>query len=108
MLGIKKFGNYYYLNFHETQKFNFQNAFQIEEEIMEYVRKKPDGISLDMSGVIYFDSTAIECLLNVLRNAKLNNTSFILKNLTKEALEYINVMNLDEIFTIDQERKEII
>lgn len=108
MLKAEKFGNYYYLKFNGTNKFNSQNANFVEQDLMKYVKKNPDGITLDMSGVSLFDSTAIECLLDVLRNAKLNNTSFILKNLTKEALEYINVMNLDEIFTIDQERKEII
>ncbi|GEM_PF-1023767 len=108
MLKAEKFGNYFYLRFNGTKKFNSQNAIFVERDLMEYVDKKPDGITLDMSEISLFDSSAIESLLNVLRHAKLNNTSLILKNLTKEALDYIKMMNLDEIFTIDQEMKEII
>lgn len=99
MLFVERNFNSYSLSFDNTSKFNVHNAKQVESELMEYVTKPSVNVTLNLNGIAFIDSSAFECLLNVLRKAKLNNTGFQLGNVSSEAMELIRVMDLDKVFS---------
>ena len=100
MLKVEKYNNTYRLYFQGTDKFNVYNAKQVEQELMEYVKKPSAQVTLNLNGVEFIDSSAFESLLRVLRNAKVNNTRFQLANISDEAMELIKLMQLENVFSI--------
>lgn len=100
MLRVEQYNNTYKLSFNNTDKFNVYNAKEVESELMEYVQKPKARVTLNLNGVDFIDSSAFESLLRVLRNAKINNTEFQLTNITKDAMELIKVMQLENVFNI--------
>ncbi|MBS3769640.1 MAG: STAS domain-containing protein [Bacteroidales bacterium] len=100
MLEVEQYNNKYYLSFGEIDKFNVYNAKQVEQELMEYVKKPEVNVILNLDNVSFIDSYAFETLLNVLRNAKINNTNFELAHVSHGAMELIKVMQLDNVFNI--------
>jgi anti-anti-sigma factor len=105
MLLVNQRQNYYYLSFQDTKKFNVYNARQVEHELMEYICKPSSHVTLNMEGVTFIDSTAFECLLNIQRNAKLNETDFSLGKVSEEVLDIIKIMQLDNVFNIRPEEE---
>lgn len=100
MLRVEQYNNTYRLYFQGTDKFNVYNAKEVENELMEYVRKPSARVTLNLNGVDFIDSSAFESLLRVLRNAKVNNTEFQLANISDEAMELIKLMQLENVFSI--------
>jgi len=100
MLRVEQYNNTYKLSFNNTDKFNVYNAKEVESELMEYVQKPKVRVTLNLNGVDFIDSSAFESLLRVLRNAKINDTEFQLSNITKDAMELIKVMQLENVFNI--------
>jgi anti-anti-sigma factor len=100
MLVVEQYNNKFYLSFHETDQFNVYNAKQVEQELMEYVCKPSASVTLNLNEVTFIDSSAFEALLNVLRNARINNTSFELAHVSDGAMELIKIMQLENIFDI--------
>ena len=103
MLLVNQQNNYYYLSFQDTSKFNVYNAKQVEHELLEYISKPSSHVTLNMDGVKFIDSIAFECLLNIQRNAKIYNTDFMLGKVTEEVLDIIKIMQLDQVFKINEE-----
>lgn len=99
MLLVEQNQNNYYLSFGNIHKFNVNNAQTVENELMEYIDKPSACVTLNMQEVSFIDSRAFETLLNVLRKAKINNTSFQLGFVSDEAMELIRLMELDKVFT---------
>ena len=99
MLLVEQNQNNYYLSFGNIHKFNVNNAQTVENELMEYIDKPSASVTLNMKEVAFIDSTAFEALLNVLRKAKINNTSFQLGSVSEEAMDLIKLMQLDKVFT---------
>jgi anti-sigma B factor antagonist len=100
MLEVEQHNNKYYLSFREVDEFNVYNAKQVEKELMQYVKKPDVSVSLNLNDVTFIDSSAFETLLNVLRNAKINNTDFELAHVSEGAMELIKVMQLENVFNI--------
>lgn len=99
MLLVEQNQNSYYLSFGNIHKFNVNNAQTVEKELMEYIEKPSASVTLDMNEISFIDSTAFETLLNVLRKAKINNTSFQLGLVSDEAMKLMKLMELDKVFT---------
>jgi len=101
MLRVEQYNNSYRLYFQGTDKFNVYNAKEVENELMEYVKKPSSArVTLNLNGVDFIDSSAFESLLRVLRNAKVNNTEFQLASISDEAMELIKLMQLENVFRI--------
>jgi anti-sigma B factor antagonist len=100
MLEVEQYNNKFYLSFHEVDKFNVYNAKQVEKELMQYVQKPEVSVTLNLNDVTFIDSSAFETLLNVLRNARINNSDFELAHVSEGAMELIKVMQLENVFNI--------
>ncbi|MFP4620418.1 MAG: STAS domain-containing protein [Bacteroidales bacterium] len=105
MLEVEQYNKKFYLSFGEIDKFNVYNAKQVEKELMEYVQKPEVRVTLNLDNVKFIDSYAFETLLNVLRNAKINNTDFELAHISDGAMELIKVMQLENVFNIKANNK---
>ena len=101
MLQVERLNNSYKLSFREEDKFNVYNAKEVEHELMEFVTKPSAHVTLNLNGVEFIDSSAFESLLRVLRNAKINNTEFQLANISEGAMELIKLMQLENVFNIN-------
>ncbi|MCF8335389.1 MAG: STAS domain-containing protein [Bacteroidales bacterium] len=100
MLEVEQYNNNYYLSFGEIDKFNVYNAKQVEQELMKYVKKPKVNVTLNLDDVSFIDSYAFETLLNVLRNAKINDTNFELAHVSQGAMELIKIMQLENVLNI--------
>ena len=100
MLQVEQYNSSYFLSFRDTDKFNIHNAREVERELMKYVQKPSARVTLNLNEVTFIDSSAFETLLNVLRTAKINNTTFQLANISEGAMELIKVMQLENVFNI--------
>lgn len=105
MLEVEQYNKKFYLSFGEIDKFNVYNAKQVEKELMEYVQKPEVRVTLNLDNVKFIDSYAFETLLNVLRNAKIDNTDFELAHISDGAMELIKVMQLENVFNIKANNK---
>ena len=105
MLEVEQHNNKYYLSFREVDKFNVYNAKQVEKELMHYVKKPEVIVILNLNDVTFIDSMAFETLLNVLRNAKINNSEFELAHLSEGAMELIKIMQFENVFNIRSNNK---
>ncbi len=101
MLSINKVDNQFIVSFRNIKKFNFQLTKIINEELIHLSTIPNSIIVLDMAQIIFIDSAGIDTLLNLHKTTKYYNSSIKLINVTEEAREIFELVNLDKTFAIE-------
>ena len=100
MLKIEQTANQYLVHFYNVKKFNVLIAHQIEDQLLQLVQQSGTKVSLNFTGVSFIDSVGFEVLLNIIRQADLNDSKLILMNVGDEAMEIIKLVELDKVLEI--------
>lgn len=100
MININMVNGEYHVSFQNVPKLNIINSKDIESQLIDLTRKEGSGLVLNLSEVKFIDSSGFESLLNIYRSAKLNNTSFKLRNVSNEAFELLKLVELDKVFEL--------
>ncbi|TYB82646.1 MAG: STAS domain-containing protein [Kosmotoga sp.] len=79
----------------------------IKEEVNKFIKKKKN-IIMDLSKISYINSSGLGILVSVLKKAKSENLKLHLVNLQSYVEELINSSQLDRIFSIKNNIKDVI
>lgn len=72
----------------------------LRDKLVPYFKKKVKGIIVDLSGVLFMDSSGIATLVEGLQWSKKNNKDFILTGLGTNVLNSLSLTKLDNVFNI--------
>lgn len=99
MVNFEKVGNVAVISFANDNKLNVGVTQKIKAEIIALIPPNTNVI-LNLEGIIYIDSTGFGMLLSVLRHCKNNRSGLKLCNIGSEAMELIELIQLQNIFDI--------
>jgi len=88
------------LSFENVSKLNILVAQSLKEEIAQYLNKPGKKIVLNLDGIEYVDSSGFGALLSILRNAKNNDSSFKVCNISEDVMELVKLLQLHNVFEI--------
>jgi anti-sigma B factor antagonist len=88
------------LSFDNVSKLNILVAQSLKEEISQYLNKEGKNIVLILDGIEYVDSSGFGALLSILRNAKNNNSTFKICNVSQDVMELVKLLQLHNVFEI--------
>ncbi|CCK79884.1 STAS domain-containing protein [Desulfobacula toluolica] len=75
----------------------------LRNKLLPYFKEKIKGIIVDLSGVLFMDSSGIATLVEGLQWSKKNNKDFILTGLGKNVLNSLSLTKLDNVFNIKKD-----
>jgi anti-sigma B factor antagonist len=88
------------LSFENVSKLNILVAQSLKEEMAQYLNKSGKNLVLNLEGIEYIDSSGFGALLSILRNAKNNNSTFKICNVSPDVLELVKLLQLHNVFEI--------
>jgi len=88
------------LSFENVSKLNILVAQSLKEEIAQYLNSPGKKIVLNLEGVEYVDSSGFGALLSILRNAKNNDSTFKICNISEDVMELVKLLQLHNVFEI--------
>ncbi len=100
MLKSEKRNGVEILSFENVSKLNILVAQSLKEEMAQYLNKSGKNLVLNLEGIEYIDSSGFGALLSILRNAKNNNSSFKICNVSPDVMELIKLLQLHNVFEI--------
>ncbi len=100
MLKVSRVHNSYMVSFVNLKKFNIIVAQELLEQLEVLVKQKGAVLNLNMEGIVFIDSAGFEALLKLHRTAVANEASVRLLNLSDEAQEVIELVELDKVVEI--------
>ena len=100
MLKSQKQNGVEVLSFENVSKLNILVAQSLKEEIAQYLNTSGKNLVLDLKGIEYIDSSGFGALLSILRNAKNNNSTFKICNISPDVMELVKLLQLHNVFEI--------
>lgn len=114
MLEIRHINDQYAIaNFTEsTKKLNVLVADKVKSELNKCIDNGCNHLILDLSNILFIDSSGFGALVTVYNHAKNMNSKVFLTNISDETMELIQLTKLDQVFdifaTVSAAEKEII
>jgi anti-sigma B factor antagonist len=96
------------LSFENVSKLNILVAQSLKEEIAQYLNKPGKKIILNLEGIEYIDSSGFGALLSILRNAKNNESTFKICNISPDVMELVKLLQLHNVFEIHDDVDECV
>lgn len=96
------------LSFENVSKLNILVAQSLKEEIAQYLNKPGKKLILNLDGIEYIDSSGFGALLSILRNAKNNDSTFKICNISPDVMELVKLLQLHNVFEIHDTVEECI
>jgi anti-sigma B factor antagonist len=87
-------------------RITIENSGEVRKRLLNALRAKPAGLSLDLSGVTYIDTSCVATLIEAFRIARKQGTRLTLAGLHDQPQYFIQVTHFDQLFEIEpQEAK---
>lgn len=74
---------------------------RVERSLASMIKKRPDRIVVDLSGVTFIDSSGMAVLIRAMQNMKVYGGNFSLRGLNDHVRPIFETARLDQIFVID-------
>lgn len=74
---------------------------RVERSLASMIRKRPDRIVVDLSGVTFIDSSGMAVLIRAMQNMKEYGGNFSLSGLNDNVRPIFETARLDQVFVID-------
>ncbi len=74
---------------------------RVERSLASMIKKRPDRIVVDLSGVTFIDSSGMAVLIRALQNMKQYGGSLSLRGLNDNVRPIFETARLDQVFVID-------
>ncbi|MFP4620649.1 MAG: STAS domain-containing protein [Bacteroidales bacterium] len=100
MLKSEKRNGVEILSFDNVSKLNILVAQTLKEEMAQYLNQGGKNLVLNLEGIEYVDSSGFGALLSILRNAKNNNSTFKICNISPDVMELVKLLQLHNVFEI--------
>ncbi|MFO8235244.1 MAG: STAS domain-containing protein [Bacteroidales bacterium] len=96
------------LSFENVSKLNILVAQSLKEEIAQYLNNPGKQLILNLKGIEYIDSSGFGALLSILRNAKNNDSTFKICNISSDVMELVKLLQLHNVFEIHDSVEECV
>jgi len=77
-----------------------ENSGEMRRTLSDALRKKPAGLSVDLSGVSYLDTSGLATLIEAARIARKQGTRMILAGIHDQPRYLLEITHLDRLFDI--------
>ena len=74
---------------------------RVERSLASMIKKRPDRIMVDLSGVTFIDSSGMAVLIRAMQNMKEYGGKFSLCGLNDTVRPIFEIARLDQVFVID-------
>lgn len=101
MLQVEHTGNTFILSFYNTNKINVLVTKDLEKRAVEFLNQPYSTLIFNLSGIDFIDSAGFQSILSIYRQARLNNSSVKLINVSEETMEIIKLVEFDKILEIE-------
>lgn len=89
------------ISFTGINKLNVTATQKVKADVVASITQQ-SNIVLDLSNIIYIDSTGFGMLLSMLRHCKHNEATLKLCNISPEVMELIKLLQLQHVFDIKE------
>ena len=79
---------------------------RVERSLDSMIKKRPDHLVVDMSGVTFIDSSGVAVLIRALQNIQEYGGKFSLRGLNEKVRPIFEIARLDQVFVIDSPETE--
>ena len=83
-----------------TGDVDLHRSTELQNELMEVLKKKPEAVIVDLSGVPYMDSSGVASLVKLLSRTRKSGTELKLVAPTVKVRSIFEITRLDSVFTI--------
>jgi len=98
MVNIEKIGGALVVSFQELSKLNVSVSQKVKLEITRLIDQPDLKLIVDLSGILYIDSSGFGALLSILRACKSNNAQLRIVNTSPEVMELVKLLQLHSVF----------
>jgi anti-anti-sigma factor len=82
---------------------DLHRSLRVERSLDSMIKKKPDHLVVDLSGVTFIDSSGVAVLIRALQNIQEYGGKFSLRGLNDKVRPIFEIARLDQVFVIDPE-----
>jgi len=76
---------------------------RVEQSLASMIKKKPEQIVVDLSGVTFIDSSAIAVLIRAMQNMKEYGGELSLSGINEKVRPIFEISRLDQVFVINRD-----
>ncbi len=105
MLKIKQDGNITEIKLDNVEKLDLWISESLRAPLHELFEKPNAKVLLDLSGVMFIDSSGFALLLSIAKSAGKNNGRFVIYNIGESAMNYFKILQLDKFFKIAPDKE---
>lgn len=80
---------------------DLHRSARVERSLDSMIKKKPDRIVVDLSGVTFIDSSGMAVLIRALQNMKEYGGQLSLSGINDQVRPIFEIARLDQVFLID-------
>ena len=85
---------------------DLHRSVRVERSLASMIRKKPDHLVVDLSGVTFIDSSGVAVLIRALQNIQEYGGKFSLRGMNDKVRPIFEIARLDQVFIIDSPETE--
>jgi anti-sigma B factor antagonist len=74
---------------------------RVERSLASMIKRKPDHLVVDLSGVTFIDSSGVAVLIRALQNIQEYGGKLSLRGLNEKVRPIFEIARLDQVFVID-------
>ena len=100
MLKIAKEGNVFWVELFQVNRLNTLFSDLVKEQLRELIEEPGAEIIFNLEGIRFIDSSGFEVLMEISKHAREHGSQFKLCNVSDDVRELINLLELEERFTI--------
>lgn len=80
---------------------DLHRSHRVERSLASMIKKKPDHLVVDLSGVTFIDSSGVAVLIRALQNIQEYGGKFSLRGMNDKVRPIFEIARLDQVFVID-------
>ncbi len=89
--------------FRDLKRFTLAITEEVKSELKPLLSKENTRLIFNLEHIEFIDSSAIGCIISLVKTAKSNHSEIKLCNLSKEVMEIINLLHLQMILEIEKD-----
>jgi len=85
---------------------DLHRSTRVERSLASMIKKKPDHLVVDLSGVTFIDSSGVAVLIRALQNIQEYGGKFSIRGMNEKVRPIFEIARLDQVFVIDSREIE--
>lgn len=93
------------VEFSGVKRFTLAVTEEVKTTLTPLLSEKGSQVIIDLAAIDFIDSSAIGCLISLIKRAKKEGAELKLCNLTKDVAEVIELLHLEMVFDIENNQE---